>query len=791
MNAKTQDILITLTLAFLLLNGALLSAAPAIAFEPTKYVFYANMGWEVDATTKNTVCTATSKDQCQQALHSGEPGGFSSPQSIAVAPKPSEDIYISDNANQRVQELTPQGAFVLMFGREVNKNGSDICHAGEGCQVGKEGTGPGEFRVPRSIAVDPQTGNVYVLDSFNYRVQELTPSGEFVLMIGRHVNKTTGSDLCTEQEIKSSGVECQAGSQNEPGSSEPGAFRFNAQHWGSLLTVSGPENLLYVGDEGRIQEFKADGTWVKDIPLPSTITVVEALAVDKAGHVYVAYNTNLEAIHMLEPSGVQVGEFKLVPRAEEGKMRVASMSLDAYGRLAVMQTEALKSAPSQFPGYVRVYSTRELGRPVTEVVSPFGPIEFSPAVATAPSGQLYMLSSPGEVVSLAPVVFPEARTCTVGEVLATSAVLCGEIDPNGLSTTGFFVYGAGAGGLVSQTPVVFGPSEGEAFSPVHFGLSGLVPNESYRYEVVAQAEVQGKAATQAGEPAARFHTPTPSPEIPGEPSASNVSDHFAVLSTTVNPEHALAHYHFQYGPCKTLTACAEVSSTNGAESAQYGLVPAVQEATGLQPDTTYSYRLVANNEHVEPADVLQGGQTTGAEGHFTTAPLPSLDAQTGPASTVGATTAVISGSVNPDGAPAAYSFELGVYAGASTQYGIVVSGSAGAGVGLVQETFALSGLQAGTTYAYRIRIKSGYGETVGQPVLFTTEGLPAVLSVPVALPLLTVPDIVTPPPVTSSLAVKRTARCRQGYRRDRHGRCIKVVHKRKTGKRARKHRKGG
>ena len=115
--------------------------------------------------------------------------------------------------------------------------------------------------------------------------------------------------------------------------------------------------------------------------------------------------------------------------------------------------------------------------------------------------------------------------------------------------------------------------------------------------------------------------------------------------------------------------------------------------------------------------------------------------------------------MNPDGLPASYAFELGVYNGAATQYGVVFSAPAGTSTVAVEETLALSGLQPGTTYAFRIAISSGYVEneshTVqGAPVTFTTAGLPEVLSVPAVLAQLAIPNISFPVAVASKSTTK-------------------------------------
>ena len=255
------------------------------------------------------------------------------------------------------------------------------------------------------------------------------------------------------------------------------------------------------------------------------------------------------------------------------------------------------------------------------------------------------------------------------------------------------------------------------------------------------------------------------------------------MSASLNPEHADAHYHFQYEQCNSTGECATPLSTPAEESSEYGTIGTTQEITGLQPQTTYRYWLVANNEH-EENHKTQGGQATGTEGSFTTGSLPVPQAATGFASAVTATSATIAGIVNPDGQPATYSFELGIYAGPGTQYGVVFSGPAGAEATPVGESLAITGLQPGTTYAYRIEIASGYGTQTGAAVLFTTAGLPDVLVSPPSPPLLAVPPIVFPAEAKASTTAKKAApKCKKGKQRS-DGKCVAVKAKRKAKKNA-------
>ena len=66
---------------------------------------------------------------------------------------------------------------------------------------GTSGTGNGQFIYPRGVAVDPSTGDVYVVDAFNHRVQEFghqaRPDGRIRrdngAPVGNNIYNTTGA----------------------------------------------------------------------------------------------------------------------------------------------------------------------------------------------------------------------------------------------------------------------------------------------------------------------------------------------------------------------------------------------------------------------------------------------------------------------------------------------------------------------------------------------------------------------------------------------------------------------
>jgi phosphodiesterase/alkaline phosphatase D-like protein len=339
-------------------------------------------------------------------------------------------------------------------------------------------------------------------------------------------------------------------------------------------------------------------------------------------------------------------------------------------------------------------------------------------------------------------------TGQASDVQGTTATLGGSLEPNGNDTHYFFEYGLSE----SYGSTTAGPDAGSATEDkqVSVPVGALEPNQIYHYRLVAE-NTFGK--TFGADTA--FRTAALPPLTLGAPSASFIGSQSVVLSASLNPENTNTTYTFRYAKacssgevCPAIAQAPGVAETPAQESSAYGTVGVTLEARGLQPATTYRVQLVASNEKGQAA-VSESGSSTLPEGTFTTGQAPAPAASTGAASGVDATSATISGRVNPDGLPATYSFELGVYEGAATQYGDVFSGPAGTTATPTEETLALTGLQPGTTYAYRIAVHSGYihnsnNTMEGATEMFTTAGVPAVIAVPAPLAQLAIPAIAFP-----------------------------------------------
>ena len=96
------------------------------------------------------------------------------------------DVYVADPANQRIDVFGPSGAFLMAWGWGVADGAKQLETCTTTCRAGIQGPNPGQFDHPESVAVDPATGNVWVADTGNNRLQEFTASGGFVGAFGSH-----------------------------------------------------------------------------------------------------------------------------------------------------------------------------------------------------------------------------------------------------------------------------------------------------------------------------------------------------------------------------------------------------------------------------------------------------------------------------------------------------------------------------------------------------------------------------------------------------------------------------
>jgi hypothetical protein len=191
---------------------------------------------------------------------------------------------------------------------------------------------------------------------------------------------------------------------------------------------------------------------------------------------------------------------------------------------------------------------------------------------------------------------PTAQTLAATAVTTTSAQLNGSINPNGYATTAYFEYGLTAS-YGSTTP---SGNFGTAVQNIGYAQTGLSPNSTYHYRIVA-SNSQGTSRgtdttfTTAGSGAPSAQTL----------AAAAVTTTSAQLNGSINPSGYATTAYFEYG-LTTGYGSITPSGNFGTAAQNIGFVQ-----TGLSPNTTYHYRIVASNSQ---------GTTRGLDASFATLP---------------------------------------------------------------------------------------------------------------------------------------------------------------------------
>lgn len=196
------------------------------------------------------------------------------------------------------------------------------------------------------------------------------------------------------------------------------------------------------------------------------------------------------------------------------------------------------------------------------------------------------------------------------------------------------------------------------------------------------------------------------PPIAATVGANNVQPRQVTANGTVNPNAVTTKYRFEFG---TTTAYGQVLPVPDGDVG-HGATPVgvAQTFTGLLPNETYHYRVSA----ISPA-----GASSGSDAQVTTLPVPPV-VSTKAASSISGTAATLNASVNPEGAATKYFFEYGP----TSSYGSKTAElSAGAGRSLVDVSAAVSELEFGANYHFRL-VASSIGGTAKSADLTFTPG---------------------------------------------------------------------
>jgi sugar lactone lactonase YvrE len=189
--------------------------------------------------------------------------------------------------------------------------------------------------------------------------------------------------------------------------------------------------------------------------------------------------------------------------------------------------------------------------------------------------------------------------------------------------------------------------------------------------------------------------------------ASGVSETSATLAGAVNPEGlSVSACEFEYGTSTSYGQSAPCAQSPAELGSGNAAVPVSAAIAGLQPDTTYHYRLLASSPQ---------GSEPGEDRTFSTFSPPVVLAQS--VTGAGTSSVTLNATIDTIGLPSTYSFQYGLDPsyGSSTPPRVT---AAGQGQVVVHEL--VTGLQPATTYHFRVQASNAYGAVTGADALFVT-----------------------------------------------------------------------
>ena len=674
------------------------------------------------------------------------PYPLSEPSAVAVdnSSGPSaSDVYVADTGNHRVEKFSPTGEFLLMFGKGVNEHGTTeaeraICTRTEECQPGTEGSSPGAFSDPVLIAVDPSSGpsagDVYVGENGNYRITKFDPSGHIITAWGTEGQLTVsafepflpiGLGVDDNGDVWTAVYHTSGRPIYEY--SETGELRSTAGEPSSFLTprsfaigpsgetfydnqkqipgaapAAAPNGFLYTIGGQDISAFEPSGKPFGEPFGFGALSDPTGLAIDGASNVYVA-DSGVDDVSVFD--SVDPGPTTGPIESEEHTRVTITGEVDPLGHGEVTECRFEYVTGEQFKiheyaGAATVpCSASHFSTPTKVTAELSGLTAESPyhyrIVAGNANGTL-----PGSDRSFALKAVLGVKTEAPTEVERTSATLNGSLNPDELPTHYFFEYvtdeqfkASGYEGAAKTPEAEISTSATE--QSVSYHLSGLQPQTTYRYRLVAGNEdgttfgsdepfetlraVFGVQTTEATE------------VLPGE----------AILHGTYlgDSEGGETKCDFHYG--------SDESYGHATEELDYGSAsgshPVEAKVTGLSPRNTYHFALVCANSI---------GTTVGNDENFETPEAPTVDGLS--SSNLTKTSADLTAEINPQGFDTKYRFEYGT----TTGYGTEVPSPEAEITGSPEELskdhsveVKLSGLQQGVVYHFRLVATNEWGST--------------------------------------------------------------------------------
>jgi hypothetical protein len=491
------------------------------------------------------------------------------------------NIFASDPVNRRVDVLGPEGDLHGAFGWGVATGAAELEFCTTTCLAGLGGSGAGQFRDDRSLAVDPSNGHIVVANTRNARINEYAVSengsdevtgATFVRSYGWDVVASGPDDTGTAFEVCDVATNptdiCKAGSTGL------GVGQFDDSGPSSLAVDSGGN--VYAKDSGnersRVEKFAVTGSTL----VPSVVDPVHL-----TGDHFVNQVSSLvigPGDHLFATKGFDKGDTLVCPNGNPSENESRIVEVDPSGNY--VDTHA--SCSSYIAGEHGFAFERPFGINLNSG-DMFLPSANGNEGGTRAGTAVYIVGQSDPPTTAIQTVAPNT----------TGATITGTINPNGPNpnypnspkTSYQIHYKRSADSTWTGFGIPVNVGGGFTAKDLTIHLGGLDANTSYDIRLVG-----AKAGSENGISAPETFVTLPIAPTIDAFSSSAITEGSAMLHAVINPHGSQTSYHFEYG----------TTSEYGSQTPEIDVGNSLQpqnlawEITGLTP-TEYHFRVVAHN----------------------------------------------------------------------------------------------------------------------------------------------------------------------------------------------------
>ncbi len=432
-----------------------------------------------------------------------------------------------------------------------------------GYSFSEPGTGNGQLSEPEGVAVNEATGDVYVVDKGNNRVEYFSPAGTYLGQFN--------------------GAEAPTGQFSGPTSIAVDNSCHRKKLTGSSCAAADPSNeAIYVVDAGHmiVDKFDAAGAYESQIvgEPPGRFGHILSVTVATSGELWVSGTM----INIYQGTGVSVEVFEPrgVDNYSDATENVFISSRSAYGL-------GTNGGGEPGPG-LAVDSHGDFYTQLYEFTGPSFIVEFDNSGGA--SGRVNKNVAEGTMPVVGPGILPATEFPSDGVYVLNLSVV------ERFSSNGTLMERFGSSeALTSGSGIAVDSSTGLVYVADATGRVDVFTLEPPGVPVVAGDVVSNVAATSA-----TFEAEVDPRSEPFEPVTS---------------------YRFEYGACASIASCPasyehSVPVPDGLLAPNYTVDTVSAHVQGLAPHTAYHFRVVAHNSHP--------GSAEGADRTFTTQPTGSF-----------------------------------------------------------------------------------------------------------------------------------------------------------------------